>query len=176
MSRDMASPSASTPGSDGASYDGDTTSRSGKKKGSKVVKARLTAVQKNTNHKDAENKRRNAIRERFTELASLVPDAFGQERSEQVMLTKTRDYLKDSIAEIRDLEQQADNRGIHIKPEDRLRDDDWGGSKWREVEMHKYEAGKVKKGHKVAARRTQNGSLDAEAEDDAYDPELTHPV
>ena len=64
---------------------------SGTKPSSKKVKSskpRLTASQKNFNHKDAENKRRTAIRERFTELSNLVPGAQGHERSEQIMLVK----------------------------------------------------------------------------------------
>lgn len=121
------------------------TPSSSKKKSSKSSKPRLTAVQKNTNHKDAENKRRNAIRERFTELSHLVPDAEGQERSEQVMLAKTKTYLQDSIEELRKLEAIAAEQGIVVDEKDRLQDNDYGGRHWKASNVHKYEEAKIKK-------------------------------
>lgn len=119
-------------------------SKSTKKKG-KTSKPRLTAVQKNTNHKDAENKRRNAIRERFTDLSHMVPGAEGQERSEQVMLNKTTDFLRHMIQEQRQLEAMADARGVHIEEEDRLKSNDYGGSRWRASNLNEYHAQKDKK-------------------------------
>lgn len=119
---------------------------SSSKKSAKVSKPRLTASQKNFNHKDAENKRRTAIRERFTELSQMVPGALGQERSEQVMLGKTADFLKDMLLEQRRLEAMADERGIRVDEPGRLRDDDLGGPRWRPRNMEQYEASKVKKG------------------------------
>lgn len=115
------------------------------KKSSKSTKPRLTASQKNFNHKDAENKRRTAIRERFTELSTLVPGALGQERSEQVMLGKTTEYLREVLQEQRRLERLADAQGIHIDPSKRLTDEDYGGSKWKEPNMDQYEAAKRKR-------------------------------
>lgn len=119
-------------------------SKSTKKKG-KSSKPRLTAVQKNTNHKDAENKRRNAIRERFTDLSRMVPGAEGQERSEQVMLNKTTDFLRNMMEEQRQLESMADARGIHLDEDDRLKDNDYGGSKWKATHLKEYQAQKDKK-------------------------------
>lgn len=120
-------------------------SKSGKKK-NKASKPRLTAVQKNTNHKDAENKRRNAIRERFTDLSNMVPGAEGQERSEQVMLSKTTDFLRRMIQEQRQLEAMANARGIDISREDRLKDTDFGGPRFKTTHLNEYHAQKVKRG------------------------------
>lgn len=143
--------------------DDDTKTSGGKKRGSKSSKPRLTAVQKNTNHKDAENKRRNAIRERFTELSQLVPEAAGQERSEQVMLQKTKAYLQDSIEEIRRLELQAQSRGIQIPEDVRLKDTDYLGSAWKQPNLDKYEKSKLKKQAKTGVALDD---LDAEGEDE----------
>jgi hypothetical protein len=118
---------------------------SGSAKKSKSTKPRLTASQKNFNHKDAENKRRTAIRERFTELSQMVPGAQGQERSEQVMLGKTTDFLKDMLQEQRRLEALADSQGIHLDASTRMRDDDLGGPNWVQPNMAAYEASKQKK-------------------------------
>ncbi|KIW88891.1 uncharacterized protein Z519_10375 [Cladophialophora bantiana CBS 173.52] len=115
------------------------------KKANKVSKPRLTASQKNFNHKDAENKRRTAIRERFTELSHLVPGALGHERSEQVMLGKTTEFLRNMIIEQRRLEEMAQKHGLAIEDGERLREDDFGGPKWRARNMEQYEAGKQKK-------------------------------
>jgi len=120
-------------------------SGSGKKKLAKVAKPRLTATQKNTNHKDAENKRRTAIRERFTELSHMVPGTVGQERSEQVMLSKTTDFLKDMISEQRQLEVLAQAQGIRLDENERIKDNDYGGPHWRPKNMEAYEASKAKK-------------------------------
>ncbi|KIX92285.1 uncharacterized protein Z520_12031 [Fonsecaea multimorphosa CBS 102226] len=132
----------STPGSDAPP----NTSKSGStKKANKVSKPRLTASQKNFNHKDAENKRRTAIRDRFTELSHLVPGALGHERSEQVMLGKTTEFLRNMLLEQRRLEEMAKKQGLTIDDGDRLREDDFGGSKWRARNMEQYEAEKRKK-------------------------------
>ncbi|KIW61525.1 hypothetical protein PV05_01636 [Exophiala xenobiotica] len=119
---------------------------SSSKKSSKTSKPRLTASQKNFNHKDAENKRRTAIRERFTELSHMVPGAMGQEKSEQVMLNKTTEYLKQMLEEQRRLEAMADRQGIPIDDAGRLRDDDLGGPTWQPRNMEHYEASKQKRG------------------------------
>ena len=119
-------------------------SHSGKKR-SKASKPRLTAVQKNTNHKDAENKRRNAIRERFTDLSRMVPGAEGQERSEQVMLAKTTDFLRRMLREQRHLEMMAEARGVSLDDGDRLKDSDYGGKRWRPSYMEEYREQKAKR-------------------------------
>jgi hypothetical protein len=104
----------------------------------------LTASQKNFNHKDAENKRRTAIRERFTELSNLVPGALGHERSEQVMLGKSTEFLREMLLEQRRLEEMAQKQGITIGGEP-IREDDFGGPKWKASNMEQYEASKQKK-------------------------------
>ncbi|KIW11092.1 hypothetical protein PV08_10391 [Exophiala spinifera] len=119
---------------------------SGSRKNSKVTKPRLTEDQRNFNHKDAENKRRTAIRERFIELSRMVPGTLGQEKSEQVMLSKTADYLREMMEEQRNLEALADSRGIHIDDAGRLKDEDYGGPRWKQPNMEQYEASKQRKG------------------------------
>ncbi len=96
----------------------------------KSSKPRLTAYQKNTNHKDAENKRRNAIRDQFLELSQIVPGAKGQERSEYVMLQKTVNYLKEVMEDRRKLIGEIEQRGGKIEEGDKLTDEDWGGKQW----------------------------------------------
>jgi len=123
-----------------------TKSDSGKdKKPAKGAKPRLTASQKSFNHKDAENKRRTAIRERFTELSQMVPGALGLERSEQVMLGKAADFLKDMLKEQRRLEAIAADQGIRLDKGAQMRDDDLGGPNWKSKNMDQYEASKLKK-------------------------------
>lgn len=143
---DLQESTASSPGSSDLSDSGTQrrTSTSGKKR-AKASKPRLTAVQKNTNHKDAENKRRNAIRERFTELSRMVPDAEGQERSEQVMLTKTTDFLRKMLREQRHLEIMADARGVQVNRDVKMKENDYGGKEWTAVYMEEYRAQKAKK-------------------------------
>ncbi|RMZ84142.1 hypothetical protein DV738_g536, partial [Chaetothyriales sp. CBS 135597] len=124
--------------------------RQPRKKSRSSAKPRLTAHQKNTNHKDAENKRRNAIRERFTELSTMVPGTAGQERSEQVMLQKTSEFLRCQMAELRQLERLAHERGIDVdKDAEALKDSDYGGRLWREVHMEEYREQRERKKRKV---------------------------
>ena len=139
-----------------------TTSKAGSSKKSKATKERLTPSQKNFNHKDAENKRRTAIRDNFTKLSQLVPGASGHERSEQVMLGKTTDHLRAQIIELRQLEELAAQRGITLDPEESLRDDDFGGPNWRPRNMEQYEASKQKK----EVGDPQQGSTRDDEEDD----------
>ncbi|KIX07591.1 uncharacterized protein Z518_02244 [Rhinocladiella mackenziei CBS 650.93] len=127
------------------------------KKPTKVAKPRLTLFQKNFNHKDAENKRRSAIRERFSELSHMVPGALGHERSEQVMLGKTAGFLKEMLMEQRRLEAMADDRGIQLDEAGRLRDDDFGGPLWRPKNMDQYEASKKKKCAPAGPNANQGG-------------------
>ena len=124
----------------------------------KASKPRLTPHQKNTNHKDAENKRRNAIRERFTELSSMVPGTKGQERSEQVMLQKTGAFLRRQIRELRQLEAMADQAGIAIDADKKLKDTDYGGGAWKQPHMDDYRQQK--------ARKAASGIQTAKDEDD----------
>jgi len=75
----------------------------------------------------------------------MVPGAQGQERSEQVMLGKTTDFLRDMLQEQRRLETLADAQGVAIDETARLRDDDYGGARWVQPNMAAYEASKQKK-------------------------------
>jgi hypothetical protein len=104
----------------------------------KVSKPRLTAHQKNTNHKDAENKRRNAIRDQFLELSRIVPDTQGQDRSEYVMLQKTVAYLKEALEKRRNLVAAAEARGEMVGEDMKLSDQDWGGRKWRPKNLEEW--------------------------------------
>ena len=126
------------------------------KKLSKSAKTLLTASQKNFNHKDAENKRRTAIRERFTELSNMVPGTGGQERSEQVMLVKTTEFLREQLQEQRRLEALADAQGIPIDNSERLTDEDFGGSQWIQPNMALYEKSKQKRTGGDAQLATKN--------------------
>ena len=157
---------ASSPESGQTTPDNDDPSQSSRseRKNSKVSKPRLSSSQKNNNHKDAENKRRTAIRERFTDLSQIVPATVGQERSEQVMLTRTKDYLQDTIEEIRELEMLAAQQGIPINEVGQMRDNDYGGPQWRQPNLDRYEKAKFKK----AAKQRDNSldDADGEAEDE----------
>ncbi len=154
----------SSPGSSPAS-EGQPASASkpgSSKKANRVTKPRLTASQKNFNHKDAENKRRTAIRERFTDLSNLVPGAQGHERSEQVMLNKSTDYLREILLEQRRLEEMAKEQGIAIETGDPIADEDFGGPKWKASNMDQYEASKQKK----EGSESQQASNQKDEEDD----------
>jgi heteromeric Ino2p/Ino4p transcription factor len=127
------------------SSDSDHSPNASSRRKKKESKPRLTAVQKNTNHKDAENKRRNAIRERFTDLSAMVPGTQGQERSEQVMLQKTAEFLKRQMEELRQLEAMADQKGVVVDDKDKLKDNDYGGKEWKQPHMDEYRQQKAKK-------------------------------
>jgi len=156
------SEAASSPDSAGQST-GDPSTPGSKKRTSKSSKPRLTAYQKNTNHKDAENKRRTAIRENFTSLSQTVPGTEGQERSEQVMLVKTKEFLRDGIDEIRRLELEAASKGIPVSDVGQMRDNDYGGPKWKQPNLDKYHKAKLKKASKSGSVQDD---ADGEAEDE----------
>ena len=127
-----------------------------RKKQHKTSKPRLSTHQKNTNHKDAENKRRGAIRERFTDLSQMVPGTQGQERSEQVMLTKTAEFLKQLLREQRQLEAMADARGILVNDKYRLTDSDYGGGQWKQPHMGEYQKQKASKTSNSSKAASEN--------------------
>jgi hypothetical protein len=104
----------------------------------KASKPRLTAHQKNTNHKDAENKRRNAIRDQFLELSKIVPDTLGQDRSEYVMLQKTVAYIKEAVEKRRTLIAAAEARGEIVSGDMKMSDQDWRGPKWRPKNLEEW--------------------------------------
>lgn len=103
-----------------------------------LPKLRLTADQKNTNHKDAENKRRNAIRDQFFALSEIVPGAKGQERSEYVMLKKTVKCLKAEMDERRRLVKELEGRGGLVQEDMRLGEEDWGGKAWMQKGLEEW--------------------------------------
>ena len=112
-----------------------------KKKSSKPSKARLTSAQKNTNHRDAENKRRDGIRDQFHQLSTIVPGCEGCSKSEQLILTRTGDYIEESLTKSRAMVAEMERRGMHVDPKWRamLTDEDFGGSNHQTPAMAEYE-------------------------------------
>lgn len=79
------------------------------------------------------------------------------------MLVKTKEYLVDSIKELRQLESEAQQRGIQISDTGCLKDTDYGGPKWKQPNLDKYHKAKLKKASKSGS--TQDDA-DGEAEDE----------
>lgn len=77
-----------------------------------VDRPRLTDAQKKENHIRSEQKRREAIREGFDRLASIVPGMEGQGRSEAVVLEATVKYLREQIVERNRIIADAQARGV----------------------------------------------------------------
>lgn len=73
---------------------------------------RLTEAQKKENHIRSEQKRREAIREGFDRLASIVPGMEGQGRSEAVVLEATIRYMREQIVERKRIIAEAQAQGI----------------------------------------------------------------
>lgn len=73
---------------------------------------RLTEAQKKENHIKSEQKRREAIREGFDKLASIVPGMEGQGRSEAVVLEHTLRYMREQIAERTKIIEEAKANGV----------------------------------------------------------------
>jgi heteromeric Ino2p/Ino4p transcription factor len=73
---------------------------------------RLTEAQKKENHIRSEQKRREAIREGFDRLASIVPGMEGQGRSEAVVLEATIKYMREKIVERQKIMADAHAQGI----------------------------------------------------------------
>ncbi|CAK1357517.1 hypothetical protein CB0940_07752 [Cercospora beticola] len=61
------------------------------------AKSRLTEEQKKRNHIESEKKRREAIRNGFDRLSTIVPGMQGQARSEAIVLAATVDYMRSMI-------------------------------------------------------------------------------
>lgn len=93
-------------------------------------KSRLTACQKSDNHKEAENRRRNGIRDQYVALSHLVPDTEGQAKSEEKMLVKTAEHLRLLLDERREL-----LRRLHALNGDTsaflISEKEWGEPEWR---------------------------------------------
>jgi heteromeric Ino2p/Ino4p transcription factor len=158
-------PSESSPSSsiqsDGPTSPRDTTPN---KKG-KSSRKMLTETQKNSNHKEAENKRRNMIRDQFTRLSHIVPGAEGRERSELVMLELTLSHFKAQVEESRMLAAEIEKRGGHVDESLKLRRDDWGGDKWRGKNLEDANA-HIARRNTAAANGNGNGKAAAKDEED----------
>jgi hypothetical protein len=92
-------------------------------------KPRLTPNQKSDNHKEAENRRRNGIRDQYIILSRLVPTTEGQAKSEEKMLVKTTKHLKKLFEDRRALLAQMEAVGLNTDSLS-LSDNEWGGSEW----------------------------------------------
>ncbi|KAF2430047.1 helix-loop-helix DNA-binding domain-containing protein [Tothia fuscella] len=75
-------------------------------------KPRLTEQEKKNNHIASEQKRRQAIREGFDRLASLVPNMEGQGRSEALVLDATIEEINKQIAAYKRNIAEMEARGI----------------------------------------------------------------
>jgi hypothetical protein len=148
----------SSPGSDATASPANPTQS--KKRQSKPSKARLTSAQKNTNHRDAENKRRDGIRSQFEELCRMVPGAENDVKSEQVCLTKTADYLEEQLTDMRQMMKEMERRGMPIKDEWRamLGDEDFGGANYQTPAMDDYQRKKVQAEGRKPGAGEQNGN------------------
>ncbi|KAK4192653.1 hypothetical protein QBC35DRAFT_447022 [Podospora australis] len=74
----------------------------------------LSDAAKKANHIASEQKRRQAIRDRFDDLSVIVPGLAGQARSEGTVLEKTYSYMRKQMLKRRDLIRQLDARGIAV--------------------------------------------------------------
>ncbi|KAI9725674.1 MAG: hypothetical protein M1828_002959 [Chrysothrix sp. TS-e1954] len=66
---------------------------------SSAEKPRLTEQEKKDNHIASEQKRRQAIREGFDEIADIVPGLKGQGRSEAIVLQGAVRHIRELLAE-----------------------------------------------------------------------------
>ncbi|KAK5011331.1 hypothetical protein BJ546DRAFT_362277 [Cryomyces antarcticus] len=77
-------------------------------------KPRLSEQAKKENHIASEQKRRQAIREGFDRLASIVPGMEGLGRSEAVVLEATVKHMRDELVKRKRLLQKAKDNGIDV--------------------------------------------------------------
>ncbi|KAJ4292775.1 hypothetical protein N0V90_009438 [Kalmusia sp. IMI 367209] len=73
---------------------------------------RLSEAQKKENHIRSEQKRREAIRDGFDRLASIVPGMEGQGRSEAVVLEATLQHMREKINERQQLIAAGNAQGL----------------------------------------------------------------
>ena len=76
---------------------------------------RLTEAQKKENHIRSEQKRREAIREGFDRLASIVPGLEGQGRSEAVVLGGAIKLMREKIVEREGIIAEAKTIGVDTR-------------------------------------------------------------
>lgn len=77
-------------------------------------KPRLSEQEKKSNHIASEQKRRQAIREGFDEIAELVPGYKGQGRSEAIVLQGATAHVRALLAERHRLVQQGRAQGFDV--------------------------------------------------------------
>ena len=77
-------------------------------------KPRLTEQEKKSNHIASEQKRRQAIREGFDEIADLVPGLKGHGRSEAMVLEGATAFVKKLLAERWRLVVEARSKGMDV--------------------------------------------------------------
>ncbi|KAL2291037.1 hypothetical protein FJTKL_13737 [Diaporthe vaccinii] len=99
----MSSPDKSSPPRDGANGQDE--------------KPRLTEEQKRQNHISSEQKRRQAIRDGFDKMASIVPGLEGQGRSEGHVLNVSVQFILEQVQERRRLVEQIEARGGVVSDE-----------------------------------------------------------
>lgn len=76
-----------------------------------AAKARLTEEQKKKNHIESEKKRREAIRQGFDRLSTLVPGMQGQARSEAIVLAATVEHMRAMLAQREQIAAAATAKG-----------------------------------------------------------------
>lgn len=80
--------------------------------GNSLDKPRLTDQEKKNNHIASEQKRRQAIREGFDEIADIVPGLKGQGRSEALVLEGATAHIRKLLSERHHLVLQAQESGV----------------------------------------------------------------
>lgn len=83
--------------------------------GSLADKPRLSEQEKKNNHIASEQKRRQAIREGFDEIAELTPGMAGHGRSEAMVLEQASNFLRSLLAHRWRLLQKAQEMGIDTR-------------------------------------------------------------
>lgn len=83
--------------------------------GSIAEKPRLSEQEKKNNHIASEQKRRQAIREGFDEIADLTPGLSGHGRSEAMVLDGASRFLRSLLAQRWKLLQQAHEQGLDVR-------------------------------------------------------------
>lgn len=79
-------------------------------------KPRLTEQEKKNNHIASEQKRRQAIREGFDEIADIVPGLKGQGRSEALVLEGATNHIRRLLAERYQLVMEIKEQGSDSLP------------------------------------------------------------
>jgi len=77
-------------------------------------KPRLSEQEKKNNHIASEQKRRQAIREGFDEIADIVPGLKGQGRSEAVVLQGATGHIRKLLADRHRLVEQGKRAGLDV--------------------------------------------------------------